>query len=375
MRRPADAVRDRRLIAVFAAIAMLASSVVGAHLALGDLPAVPAITRDVPLGPDGTLSVQFVGDTYLGDKTQPLMDQWGYDWPLALIRPALTADVVVANFEAPMSPLTQPWNPAKKFSHSARPEVAGALVRAGIDAISLGNNHVFDVGPVGLADTMRHAEAAGLATFGAGPDLARAEQPLLLRSEIGTIGIVSIGESFGFAADADAAGTVVLSPETVQRGADLARSAGADWVIAAVQWGDNYTPINNAQRHWAPQFANAGYDMVIGAGAHIAQPIEFIGSMPVFYSTGNFVFGTNGRYRQFGVPGYGLVVSLELSRGSGTRLSVRCVVTDNSVVQFQPRLCTPAQAQAFLPTLNPGMVVDGDVGTLPCTCFPRRDPP
>lgn len=375
MRRPAEAVRDRRLIAVFAAIALLASSVVGAHIALGELPAVQAISRDVPLGPDATLSVQFVGDTYLGDEAQPRMDRWGYDWPLAVIRPALRADFVVANAEGPMSLLTQSWNPAKKFSHSSRPEVAGALARAGIDALTVGNNHALDTGPVGLADTLRHAEAAGLATFGAGLDLARAEQPLLLRSEAGTIGIVSLGESFGFKAGIDAAGTVVLSPETVQRGADLARSAGADWVIAAVHWGDNYAPINDSQRHWAQQFANAGYDMVIGHGPHIAQPIEVIGSMPVFYSLGNFAFETPGRYQQFGVPGFGLMVEVELGRDSTPRLSVQCLMTDNSVVAYQPRLCDLAAAQSFLPTLHPSLTLDGDRGLVPCSCFVPRDPP
>lgn len=380
MRRSVDVARDRRLIAVFIAIAVFASGIVGAHIALGEIPVVPAINRNVALGPEGTLSVQFVGGTYLGDQEQVLADPGGADRLLARIRPALTAGFVVATFEAPMSLLTQPWNPAKKFVHAARPEVAGVLAHAGVDAITVANSHAFDTGPVGLVDTVRHGEAAGLAVLGAGPDLARAEQPLLLRSEAGTVGLVALGDGSGARAGVGTPGTMVLSPETVQRGADLARGAGADWVIATVHWGDNYAPITPQQRYWAQLFADAGYDMVVGSGPRIARPIEFIGSMPVFYGLGHFAFQAPGRDQGAVAPVLGLLVGVDLHRASTPRLSVRCLVTDGGAPgdpagADQPRLCDPATARAFLPTLNPGMVLDGDRSLVPCSCFARREPP
>ena len=182
------------------------------------------------------------------------------------------------------------------------PIAAGAIARAGIDGVSLNNNHAMDAGPVGLSETFGHLGSVNLPAFGAGEDLARAERPLLLHSEIGTVGIVGLGENFGQATRATElqAGTVVLSPKTVQRGVDLARAAGADWVIAYVQWGDNYAQVNDQQRYWAQMLAAAGYDMVLGAGPHIAQPIEFIGSVPIVYSLGNFVYGDSGPFRWVG---------------------------------------------------------------------------
>jgi cyanophycin synthetase len=366
--------RDQRLIVAAAAVAVVAGGSVAAGYALDEPPPVPAIVRDVPVGPDGVLSVQFVGDVYLGDDLQDEVDRRaaGYDWPFDSVRATMSAaDYTVAVAEAPISGHTTPWNARKRFSHSSRPQVAGAFARAGIDAVTLANNHAFDTGPNGLADTMTHLDAAGIASIGAGPDIARAEQPLLLRTELGTLGIVALGESFGFEATRDTPGTVVMRPKTVQRSVALARAAGADWVIAFAHWGDNYTPINAAQRTLAADFAAAGVDLVVASGPHIVQPIEFIGRMPVVFSVGNFVFGTPGRFQQFGVPGLGLSVELQLSAAHPPQLAVRCIVTDNGIVGFQPRPCDPATTAALMPTLHPGIALRDDMGVLACPDCPR----
>jgi hypothetical protein len=368
-------VRYRGVVAVLIALAALLAGVVGAGIALTEPPPPPpvVIARDVPSGPDGKLSVHFVGDTMLGDAAQPLLDQRGYDWPFQAVASMLTGDLVVAVAEAPISTLTLPWSLEKLFSYSTRPDAAGAMARAGIDAVTLANNHIFDVGPVGLTDTIHHLEAAGIAAFGAVPDAPRARQPLLLRTELGTIGIVGLGESYGNRAGRDEPGTIVFSPEAIERGAKVARMAGAKWVAAFAHWGDNYTPINGEQRYWAQQFASAGYDLVMGSGPHFAQLIEFVGPMPVIYSIGNFVFGAPGRFAENRLPGVGLTIGVELIADGATQLAVRCLLTDNAVVGYQSRPCTRAETQAHLQPLHPQMAVHEDVGVLPCSCFARRE--
>lgn len=365
--------RDRALIATFLALAVAAGGIVTSYLIDSEEPPPAVVSRDVAVGPDGTLSIHLVGDTMLGGEIPALAAQrgGGYHWPFDAIRQSTSAaDYVVAVAEAPLTDLTTPFDPSAPSTFFSVPEVAKALADSGVDALSLATDHVFDAGPDGLADTLDNAGEAGLATVGAGPDRDRAEQPLLLRSELGTVAVVAMGESFGHRARRETAGTMVLSPEAVRRGADIAREAGADWVVAAVHWGGSYAPIEAPQRYWAEQFAAAGYDLVVGSGPHIAQPIEIIGSTPVVYSTGNFAYGTNGRYAQLGVPGYGLSAGIEVSRDEGPRLAVRCIQADTQLTGFQPRPCTPAEAQAFLPTLNPQLTVRGDVATLPCApCF------
>ena len=121
----------------------------------------------------------------LGDAAQPLIDRRGYDWPFHAVGAALTGDFVVAVAEAPISTLTLPWNPDKRYSYSTRPEAAGAMARAGIDAVTLANNHAFDVGPRAQPTPSITSRPQASRRSARGLTLARAEQPLLLRTALG----------------------------------------------------------------------------------------------------------------------------------------------------------------------------------------------
>jgi hypothetical protein len=363
-------------MALFGTVAVLTGGVAGADVVEVGTPLLQVVSRQVPVGPDGQISLRLLGETMLGGEYPRLAAERGpaYDWAFDAVAPSLAdAEFVLAVAGAPFTDITVPSDTGGAGSvHTSPPPAAAALGRAGIDALSLATDQSFISGPDGLADTIGHADAAGIATIGAGSDLAQAEQPLLLRSELGTVAVVGFAENLGHRAGPDTAGPMVLSPEDIQHGADLARAAGADWVIAAPHWGDSYAPVQPRQRYWARVFADAGYDLVVGTGPHIAQPIDYIGELPVIYSLGNFVYGTTGRYASLGIPGYGLSADVVLSRDRAPRVGVRCIVTDNQQAGFQPRPCGPGEAQAFLPTLDPELDVQGDVGIVPCPCLSPR---
>lgn len=357
--------RDRKLIAAFSAVALLAGGLVMARAVATPPADTPVLHRTVASSGD-SVTLQFLGDTMLGDGAQDAIDAHGYGWPLAHVSPLLDGDLVIANAEAPITSRTEPANPGARFSYGSSPEAAAALARAGVDVLGLANNHAMDRGALGLADTLTHSAAAGLTTFGAGQDLTEAQRPLMLETSAGTVGVVALGENFGqdSRATETTPGLVVLSPERIQRGIDLARGAGADWVVAYVHWGDNYMSVNDEQRYWARLLADAGYDLVVGAGPHISQPIEFIGSVPIVYSLGNFVFGSPGRYASFGTKGRGLVLGVELTPGRPIALTIGCVVTDNAIVDYQPVPCTRQQAAELMPQLNAATVLRGTTGHL-----------
>lgn len=367
--------RDRILIVVCTLITAGLSSAVIYDFRNNSVVAVDYMEHVVAAEPDDQWTLQFLGDTMLGDGAQPLLDAHGYDLPFKEVAHLLTGDFVVANAEGPISNQTQPANPGKTYSYNSDPQAAGAIQRAGIDAIGLGNNHSSDMGPDGLAETIRHTKAAGLLSFGAGATLAEAERPLVVRSEIGSVGIISLGEHFGKSTKAtvDNSGTVVLSPVTIQRGYDLARAAGADWVVAYVHWGDNYEDTTPQQRYWAQMFVDAGYDLVVGTGPHVAAAIEFVDSVPVAYSIGNFVFGTPGRYKSFGQDGIGLTLSVELNRSAPAVLAVQCIVTDNLVTDFLALPCSDEQAKGVFPRINPNLEVSGNVARMACDCFGAKE--
>ncbi len=372
--------RDRILIAFCSAVAVAITVLIVVDIRLNSALAVDAIEPTVasgrsglngPNGSSDTWTLQFLGDTMLSDGAQPFIDVNGYDWPLSGVKPLINGDFVIANAEAPIGTQTVTGNPGKTYSYNSDPRAAGALRRAGINALGLANNHAMDMGAAGLTDTVTFAAANDLVTFGAGMNLAEAERPLILRTPVGAVGVVAFGENFGKSTKAavDNPGTVALSPTSIQRGIDLAHAAGAEWVVAYVHWGDNYSDTTPQQRFWAQTLAAAGYDLVVGTGPHISGPIEFINDTPVAYSIGNFVFGAPGRFKSFGKDGIGLLLSVELNRTGPAQLAVGCILTDNLAVGFVPQPCTPQQAEAIIPTVHPELIVGGAIGRMPCACF------
>jgi len=336
-------------------------------------PGVESVNVSAALVTDGRWSVQFLGDTMVGDGENPMLNPLGFDAALAPVAPLIDGDFVIANLEAPITLHDQALNPFKQYSYRAEPQSAGALSKVGVDALGLGNNHAMDMGLPGLEETTTLAGDEGMVSFGAGRNLAEAERPLILRTDMGTVGVVAIGENFGKATKASETnpGTVVLSPGTVQRGYDLARAAGADWVVAYVHWGDNYTETTAEQRYWAQVLVDAGYDLIVGTGPHIADKIEFIGDVPVAYSIGNFVFGTPGRYQSFGKLGVGLMLSVEMYKDAPAQLAVKCIVTDNFETGFLTQPCSAPQVQSVIPAINPALQIQGNVARMPCRCFEK----
>jgi hypothetical protein len=351
---------DRAGVRRWPTLAWRASLVVFATLLLGCVGSGGSIERT-----KGAESAAFVllwaGDTLLADAAQPLLDAEGYLAPFSHLAPLPVADYVIANLEGPITTRTAPWDPDQRWSYHGQPAAADALATIGIDAVSLANNHTLDRGPEGLADTIMTLEAAAVATFGAGANQDEAAAPLLIETPYGIVAVVGFGEDSSPArlASRTTAGSLVPSYSAVQRGRDLGRAAGARWLVAFVHWGTNYRTIDGEQRRWAQRFANAGYDLVVGHGPHLAQRIEFVDGMPVFYSVGNFVFGTPGRYTD-AAPGISLLLTTELTQEGFRRATLTCLLTDNDEVAFRPSRCRETQADTRLSALHPDIeTIDG----------------
>jgi poly-gamma-glutamate synthesis protein (capsule biosynthesis protein) len=357
--------RDKALALGLALLAVGAISAVGARVAFGPGPDVVVVQASATQDGDKTTSITFAGDTLLGDSSERTVQQKGYDWPLAKVGDLMGADLFVANAEGPITTRTRWANPTADYSYNSQPEAALALARAGVDSISLANNHAMDRGPDGMADTVRYAQDAGISSFGAGDTPSAAAAPLLVDTDAGKIAIVGMGEDFGELARVSPTrpGMMVMREDRIRSAYFNARAAGADYVVAFVHWGDNYQTVNTQQRGWAQVFADAGYDLVVGTGPHVAQPIRVVSGMPVAYSIGNFVFGSNGRWADFGTEGYGVLATLVIDE-QGASLRLNCLVTDNAIVKFQPYECADAEATRVLGALSPGVTVSRGVGVL-----------
>ena len=212
---------------------------------------------------------------------------------LAYLAPYLqSADLALVNLE---SPLTTVPSQTSGYNLCASPERVRFLAEAGLDLLSVANNHSLDCGPDGLAETESTLHAAGLTAFGS------TDEPVYRTLN---------GLRLAFLAFED-----VSAPLDGEAAAQLIRGAhdSGALVIVSIHWGMEYQGgASERQRQLAQQFFDAGAILIWGHHPHVLQPAEWIqppagsapssppqgkpagGSTLVLYSLGNALFDQGG---------------------------------------------------------------------------------
>lgn len=247
-----------------------------------------ATTTTVPYVEPSREWTLLAGGDVLMDRSEPS----GVD-PFEFIEPALdSADLAAVNSEMAISDRGVPLD--KQYVFRAPPSAARRIASAGIDVVSLANNHAMDFGPEALVHTVDLLENAGVVALGAGANRKEAYRYRILPVH-DDVHVAFVGVSMivpgGFPAGPDSAGIASARPPS--RILDSVRSASllSDVVIALVHWGvERATCPSDAQRAFARDLMDAGADAVIGHHPHVLQPVEFSGGRLVAYSLGNFVW-------------------------------------------------------------------------------------
>jgi len=201
-----------------------------------------------------------------------------------------TADLAVANFENPAPNAFKYHTQGTVFS--ANPHLIAGLKDAGIDYVSLGNNHIGDAGPTGLLQTLANLDKYGLRHSGAGKNLAAARAPAIMTVDGVKVAILSYDTiAKYYAAGTNKPGSAQLSAAAVKVDVAAARRAGAQIVIVYPHWGTEYSPRPfSAEQTLAHAVIDAGADMIIGNHAHWVGAMEIYKGHPIWYALGNFVF-------------------------------------------------------------------------------------
>ncbi|HXV33103.1 MAG TPA: CapA family protein [Gaiellaceae bacterium] len=246
----------------------------------------------------GTLPVRPVrlaaaGDVNLGEGVGEAIRRYGTRWPWLSVAPVLRrADIAVVNLEACVSNRGRPV-PNKEFHFRGTPASLRTTRRfAGIDVVSLANNHSLDYGRVAFADTLAYAKSYGLRTIGGGRNLAAARKPAILKRgglEIAFLGYSDVRPP-GFDAGPRLSGAAPALPTYVR--ADVRAAArAADVVVVYFHWGIELARRPSARQQLLAQVSlAAGADVVLGAHPHVLQPRERRGTRYLAWSLGNFVF-------------------------------------------------------------------------------------
>jgi len=212
----------------------------------------------------------------------------------------LQEDFVILNLETNLGN-SNTGNPrAKPYTFKSPIGAITFMKNAGVDAVSLANNHTMDFGPVALLEQIELIEDGGILTFGAGENKNDAFEPIYLEAKYLTIGLIGVNDIENWSQDVTdtSAGSANFNKDLIKEAIEEANEK-ADLVIVVPHWGIEYDFLHSArQEEFAHLFIDSGADAVIGAHPHVIQDIEKYEGKMIYYSMGNFVFdgmgGMNG---------------------------------------------------------------------------------
>lgn len=239
-----------------------------------------------------------VGDCMLGRGVDQALEQKPPEFPWGDTVPVFrNAHARICNLECVLSDKGTPWAEYRKEFHfrSAAKNVA-TLNAAGMNAVSIANNHVLDYGREALLEMLEVLDQAGIAHSGAGRNLDEASRIATFEVRGRRLGLLAFTDNEPlWEATAQRPGTFYvptsLADPRAQRLINTVRERrDLDTLIISAHWGGNwgYTPPTE-HVELAHALIEAGADVIFGHSCHVFRGIEWYRDRPILYSTGDFV--------------------------------------------------------------------------------------
>lgn len=205
-------------------------------------------------------------------------------------------DYRMGNWECPIAGDVEEHNDHKPCNRLCTSEsAAGSILPMKLNAVTLANNHLFDAGKGGFAQTRQFFEKNGIKITGAGSTVEESERPLFF--DCGGISFALINwvndaswSSLRLPNDAGVYVNRWNSRTFRDKIADLKKKV--DHILVSIHWGDFdlISCPSPSDRALAAEFIDAGASAVYGGQQHFTTGYEFISGRPVIYGIGNFIF-------------------------------------------------------------------------------------
>ena len=281
-------------------------------------------TTSAPSDPN-TLTMAFAGDVHFEDYVAPLArDPHGLD---ELKSSLGAADLAMVNLETAIT--ERGTKIGKEFHFRAPASALETIHNAGIDAVSMANNHGVDYGPVGLTDTLAAKKASPVPIVGIGKDEDEAFAPAILSAKGLKVAVFGASEVFEmtlarYSAGPGQGGIASASPVTRLREAVSRAAAKYDVVVVFLHWGLDYQKCpDQLSVQTAQALEAAGADIIVGGHSHRVNGAGWLGRSYVDYGFGNFVWWRSHEPdSRSGV----LTLSIDVKAAKGTKRTQRSAV-------------------------------------------------
>lgn len=294
---------------------------------------------------DATQNITFtaVGDIMLdrgvGDKIKKL----GAEFPFESVAELLSeADLTLGNLESPISSLGKATK-GKEVNFRAAPQVINGIRGAGIDVVSLANNHAMDYGTAAVLETMDILAHNSIAYIGAGANLAAAHRSANFAINGVKISLLAYSYRFHMVVEAQPKrpGIAISNAKAIKADVERAKK-WADVVIVSFHWGWEYSDHPDAEtRELAHSTIESGADLIIGHHPHVIQGIELYKNGLICYSLGNFIFDQKRmRTRR------GLILRCSMGKSGIQQVEFLPVIID--AANFRPEPASGEAAKSIL---------------------------
>ena len=199
-----------------------------------------------------------------------------------------SCDVVLANLECILpGPEIVPTEPRVISTEKQM----RSLRDAGINIVTIGNNHIFDCFDEGFQNTKSLLSEMGIRFFGAGKDIEEAFKPAIVEVngiKTAFIGIVDRSSGQSRFATEISSGAAPMLEECIIRKIQALRHE-VHHIIISPHWGEERFRFPSPEQiRQARKFIDAGASMVLGHHPHVMQGMEIYKGAPIVYSLGNF---------------------------------------------------------------------------------------
>lgn len=249
---------------------------------------IVVVKKATHAAPIDVVTIAAVGDIVMG-STPALPPDGGRSF-FDGVETDLSGDVVLGNLEGTLSRGGSPKCGAGSsdcYSFHTPPSYAGWLQKAGFTVLNLANNHAFDYGPSGQAQTIAALDRARLGHTGRPGEIAY--------QQVGATKVAIVGFApYPWAqrlTDIPAARRLVRKAAATADVVVVTMHAGAEGADHAhVRRGaETYLGENRGNVvAFSHAVVDAGADVVIGHGPHVLRGMEWYRGHLIAYSLGNF---------------------------------------------------------------------------------------
>lgn len=258
------------------------------------------------------MKVLIAGDFCPQERVANAFNQGDYQTILGEIRPLLEhSDFSMVNFECPVTKGGE--KPISKLGLNLQCSEKGieAAKWVGFDCVTLANNHFYDFGEEGVANTLEACRKYKLSVVGGGKNIKEASKTLYKQINGKTLAVINCCEHEFSIATEKSGGSNPLNPIQQYYAIREARS-NADFVLVVVHGGHEYYQLPSPRMVETYRFfIDAGADAVVNHHQHCYSGYEMYKGKPVFYGLGNFCFDETNDLGRIWNEGY--LLQLEFS--------------------------------------------------------------